>query len=254
MSEQLPTFTNSAKELARNPLGIIALFIVLVYGFACLLFSVSASNIEPMERQPIIWFVVLFPVVVLFLFGWLVSRHHDKLYAPQDYRNDDSFLKTIKQKAIETSETKVHVDDLLEFGGDLEIITENQKLIESDMNKRGLSHEGDTSKVLVRQLAATQAINWFERTYFNIFGSQIKLCKLSATKNGLSLERAKEIFTDVKSKNMDNLGGWDFDQYISYLIDSSLITKESEVFKSTTKGNEFIKILESSNYSAAKNL
>jgi hypothetical protein len=34
MNDQTKGFGETAKSLARNPLGIVALFIVLVYGFA----------------------------------------------------------------------------------------------------------------------------------------------------------------------------------------------------------------------------
>jgi hypothetical protein len=40
-----------------------------------------------------VWFLVAFPVIVLALFGWLVSQHPEKLYAPGDFRSDDNFLK-----------------------------------------------------------------------------------------------------------------------------------------------------------------
>ena len=122
---------------------------MLVYGFACLLFGVSASSLTPPERQPIIWFVVLFPLSVLGLFGWLVSRHHDKLYAPTDYRDDDSFLKTIGQKVVDAEESSKYVKDLLDYGGNFEIISEHEDLIEKDLTKRNLSHEGQTTKVFI---------------------------------------------------------------------------------------------------------
>ncbi|MES1987907.1 MAG: hypothetical protein V4440_07740 [Pseudomonadota bacterium] len=89
------------KSLVKNPLGIIALFIALIYGFAALLLGVSASQLLPEERQPLIWFIVLFPMVVLGTFYVLVTRHHGKLYAPKDYQNDDSFLKTLSDKQQE---------------------------------------------------------------------------------------------------------------------------------------------------------
>ncbi len=41
------------------------------------------------------WFVVLFPILVLVCFYILVTRHHGKLYAPDDYRDDQSFLQTL---------------------------------------------------------------------------------------------------------------------------------------------------------------
>lgn len=91
MSE-LSVFGGTAKGLARNPIGIIALFIVLIYGFAALTLGLN-SQLLPTERLPLVWFLVLFPVAVLVLFGWLVSAHHEKLYAPADFRSDDSFYR-----------------------------------------------------------------------------------------------------------------------------------------------------------------
>src|SRR5882672_11180078 len=88
---EMSTFGSTAKGLARNPLGIIALFIVLIYGFAALTLGINTS-LQSQERLPLVWFLVLFPVVVLFTFGWLVSRHHEKLYAPADYKSDEGFL------------------------------------------------------------------------------------------------------------------------------------------------------------------
>src|SRR5437868_1744622 len=86
----LHTISKSAQQLARNPLGVIALFIVLIYGFASSV--VGLSGLQPGERVPIVWFLVVFPVLVLGVFSWLVSRHHTKLYSPSDYRQDSSFI------------------------------------------------------------------------------------------------------------------------------------------------------------------
>lgn len=88
-------FLGKARALAGNPLGIVALFIALIYGFATLLLGSTADKLTPAEREPLVWFVVLFPVLVLAVFYVLVARHHWKLYAPGDYKNDDSFLKAL---------------------------------------------------------------------------------------------------------------------------------------------------------------
>lgn len=85
-------FGDTAKSLAKNPLGIIALFIVLIYGFASTVVGAS-DKLQHDERFPIIWFLVIFPIIVLGVFGWLVSQHHEKLYAPRDFKTDESFLK-----------------------------------------------------------------------------------------------------------------------------------------------------------------
>ena len=84
-------FSESAKGFIKSPLGIIALFIILVYGFASLVvgFGQSLEN----YIAPLIYFMVFFPVIVFLGFLWLVAKHHNKLYSPSDFRDDDSFLK-----------------------------------------------------------------------------------------------------------------------------------------------------------------
>jgi len=88
-------FLKGAKEFARNPLGIIALFISLIYGFASLLLDSSAEKLTVAERWPLIFFIVAFPIIVLITFYKLVTKHHGKLYAPGDFKDDKSFLRTL---------------------------------------------------------------------------------------------------------------------------------------------------------------
>jgi hypothetical protein len=77
---------------ARNPLGIIALFISLIYGMSALLLGTTVSSLSPSNQTNLVWFVIAFPVAVLAAFLWLVAKHHRKLYSPADYRSDEGFL------------------------------------------------------------------------------------------------------------------------------------------------------------------
>lgn len=85
-------FGETAKSLARNPLGIIALFIVLVYGLAALV-TLFNGSLLPSERVLLIYFLIFFPVLVLGAFLWLVSKHSGRLFAPSDFRNEDNYIK-----------------------------------------------------------------------------------------------------------------------------------------------------------------
>lgn len=98
MSDQTKQFGDVAQKLARNPLGIIALFIVLVYGFASLVTTFSGS-FSAEERRLLIYFLVLFPVLVLGVFTWLVSRHSTKLFAPSDFRNEENYVRILSATA-----------------------------------------------------------------------------------------------------------------------------------------------------------
>ena len=92
MGDQLRNFGETANGLARNPLGIIALFIVLVYGFASLV-TAFAGSFTAAERLPLIYFLILFPVLVLIVFAWLVSKHSGNLFAPSDFRDEENYVK-----------------------------------------------------------------------------------------------------------------------------------------------------------------
>jgi ABC-type transport system involved in multi-copper enzyme maturation permease subunit len=110
-------FIENAKGLTRNPLGIIALFISLIYGFACLVLSTSISNLQDSsERLPLIWFIICFPIIILIGFVFLVTKHHQKLYSPSDYGNAESFLKTIEgSEKFESVQVDVTKDGKSEF-------------------------------------------------------------------------------------------------------------------------------------------
>lgn len=88
----LASITDSAKTLSKNPLGLLALFIVLIYGIAALFLS-FAKDLSVAERLPLVWFLVLFPILVLSAFLWLVSRHGNKLYSPSDFKDEENYVK-----------------------------------------------------------------------------------------------------------------------------------------------------------------
>jgi len=111
-------FERTAVKLSQGPLGIIALFIVLIHGFASLVLGLAATDIGEGNRSILVWFLVLFPVVVFFIFAWLVSCHHAKLYPPQAFREEgyfvslafgqSSFDKREQTHSPKTSATPVH--------------------------------------------------------------------------------------------------------------------------------------------------
>jgi cytochrome c oxidase subunit IV len=92
MPNPVRDFGDVARGLARNPLGIIALFIVLVYGFACLVVG-FAGSFDHSERLPLVYFLVVFPALVLVVFAWLVARHSKDLFAPSDFRNEENYVR-----------------------------------------------------------------------------------------------------------------------------------------------------------------
>ena len=91
----MDNLSETAGKLARNPLGIIALFIVLVYGIAGIVLSASSQFLSEPQKSVLVWFLVIFPFVVFIGFLWLVSKHHTKLYAPTDYKDEEGFFRSL---------------------------------------------------------------------------------------------------------------------------------------------------------------
>jgi tetratricopeptide (TPR) repeat protein len=92
-------FVEAAKGLSRNPLGIFGLFIVLVYAIAALA-AIFATSFTPFQRNALTVFLVGFPLAILIVFAWLVSRHSGKLFAPSDYRDDANYLQAVQAAVV----------------------------------------------------------------------------------------------------------------------------------------------------------
>ena len=87
----------TARSYTSNPLGIIALFIVLVYGMAALVITQS-DTLRQGDITALVCFLIAFPVIVFAGFLWAV-KYHFKLYAPKDYNDDDSFFISVLMTA-----------------------------------------------------------------------------------------------------------------------------------------------------------
>ncbi len=52
-----------------------------------------AGSFTSSERLPLIYFLIIFPVLVLGVFSWLVSKHSGKLFAPSDFKDEENYVK-----------------------------------------------------------------------------------------------------------------------------------------------------------------
>ena len=125
MANPVENFGETAKSLARNPLGIIALFIVLVYGFAALVTAFSGS-FSAGERTPLVYFLVCFPVLVLAVFTWLVARHSGKLYSPSDFKDETHWVQ-MQLEAVASLTAAAAKSDTANTGPEIQQIVEAVK-------------------------------------------------------------------------------------------------------------------------------
>src|SRR5207237_88819 len=121
MTDEVSRFAEQARGFSRSPLGIVALFIVLVYGMASLVLIFTA-RLTLIERGALIGFLVIFPVLVLIVFVWMFARHAGHLYPPSEFVDEANFVELMGGELREWRSDSVYRDidvlyaDLLKIG------------------------------------------------------------------------------------------------------------------------------------------
>lgn len=90
----------------KNPLTIIAIFAAIaeISGTVVLPF-ISESN-----QGTYIWFLMVFPFVLVTAFFLTLNFNHKVLYAPSDYRNEDNFIKSLTKATFAEKARKIKQD------------------------------------------------------------------------------------------------------------------------------------------------
>lgn len=83
----------------RNPLSIIAVFVLLIEGLATI--ALANSLLTESQRHWFVVFCTIFPVFVLAIFFVITWFKPVNLYGPQDYTDDKVFLMTMKQGKLD---------------------------------------------------------------------------------------------------------------------------------------------------------
>ncbi len=88
----------------KNPLTIIAIFagIAEVSGTVVLPF-VSTEN-----QETFIWFLMIFPIILVVGFFITLNKNHKVLYAPSDYKDEENFMKFYQPDRIMQADVNGH--------------------------------------------------------------------------------------------------------------------------------------------------
>ena len=88
---------NSIKDkgitLAKNPLGIISLFVFFIEAIATVSLNIA---VDTDFAGHIVWFIILFPTLIVFLFFGTLWVKRESLYAPMDYSDPQAFQTLLK--------------------------------------------------------------------------------------------------------------------------------------------------------------
>lgn len=121
-------------KIVSNPLTIIGIFAALAEVSA----TVALTNLDEVLRPTFMWFVMLFPTLLVLLFFATLNFNSRVLYAPGDFKDEKNFLSIMKGS------------DTLGIGPGIEItrdnsseairrITESNKPLITDASRDGIS-------------------------------------------------------------------------------------------------------------------
>ena len=174
MAEGLGVFVGAAKGMSTSPLGIIALFIVLIYGIAALVIVLGAS-LSPTEKRPLIYCMTIFPFFVLAIFSWLVAFYPGNLYAPGDFKDEKNYLMA-RQQGLEAAAAlgAAAAKDAKNSGGLL-----NLSAISAVASQAVIRNYNSVEKKMILWIDDNPDNNIYERQAFQKVGYQIFLAKNS---------------------------------------------------------------------------
>ena len=103
---------------------------------------------------------------------------------------------------------------------------------------------GDNEKIdiLVKNLAQQQISNAFEKVYYNIFGSQIRLLEFLAiqAEGKAPVQTVTPFFDAAKYNNSDIYESQHFSDYMVFLLTWGLVQNENDEWSITKHGRAFI--------------
>lgn len=145
-------------------------------------------------------------------------------------------------EAQREEQKKEAVQQLLLVAGDSIVLRDIETRIKTELRGKGLETDGDTIKVLIKHLAATQIILEFEQIYNQIFGSQIDLLKQlnEVAGQGKPMDFVVSHFENTKRLFPNLLGDWSLQQYLAFLFVRSLITLKDNIYHITNLGVEYL--------------
>lgn len=90
----------------KNPLTIIAIFAAI----AEISGTIVLPFIDQANQAKYVWFLMVFPVLLILLFFLTLNFNHKVLYAPSDYQNEDNFLQSLPRASFTEKVQKIQAE------------------------------------------------------------------------------------------------------------------------------------------------
>jgi len=179
------------KNTIKNPLTIIGIFAAIS--------EISATTVLvflPYNLQKLfIWFVMLFPIILVGLFFFVLIRKHHVLYAPSDFKSDDTFsglIENIRSQSKEETKRKkqIEMEEIhLEY-------TDTEKRMQSNETMKMIINNPKMEYFIAEELAIKKLIDKYGNRFlsqktFDLKGNKYSVDGLIHTSLELSIFEVK---------------------------------------------------------------
>lgn len=122
-------------------------------------------------------------------------------------------------------------------------LQEQEDRIEEDLENEGLEDPTTARSALVRELAATQIVLFFERVEKNIFASQINAMRhLNSRPDGTEgIDEMRKFFEQARNDYPDLYSNYAFEQWLNFMGERNLVEVGDDVIGLTVRGREYLK-------------
>lgn len=137
---------------------------------------------------------------------------------------------------------------------DSPLLTEQEQILKDEMAKINPATQEEKDDIFYRALASSQIAVTFEKTYFTIFGSQIKTLQHlnESMKSTLNKKEVRKFYEEAKTTNQKFYTTYSFEEWLGYLGASYLIKQKEESIGITVRGKEFLKYIVDQRYTSKK--
>jgi len=181
-----------------NPLTIVAIFAAL----ADALSTVALGLLNAPLQNVFIWFVMIFPILIVALFFITLNFNAKVLYAPKDFADESHFFQLISESKKKVKDEKTNLEKeinhtaaliMQDMGNTRVWSPEEANKLKTVLSKSLSPDGGNLSNQIVRYFSAAQAVE-----------KQKSILKKSILNNFFDFDQYKEVIDEIVINNNSN--------------------------------------------------
>lgn len=191
--------------------------------------------------------VVLIVVVVILVFKPQIGGFISRL---KSVSRSGLEAETYSQTSATTTDSSAAEKLLRE--SDSALVSEQEKVISEELEKRNLHGVDDRARYLLRQLTVCMILRAFDYTYSLIYGSQIIALQQLNGRVDMTLDDLRPMYDFAAAAYSERYQNFSYEDWFGFLTQSRLVLEDGEYVRITVRGREFLRWLMAAGLNVSK--